>query len=89
MRPRLAFLLALVPILALVGALPLVNRQQPLVLGLPFLLFWILAWVLATPLFLGIAYLIVRGSAFARPRSLNGSRRATADPPKPEGEGGP
>ncbi len=61
MRQRLAFLLALVPILALVGALPLVNRVDPVVLGLPFLLFWILAWVLTTPLFLGIAYLIAGG----------------------------
>lgn len=67
---RLAFVLALIPVLALIGALPLVNRQEPVVWGLPFLLFWILAWVLATPLFLGMAYLLVRSSASARPHGL-------------------
>jgi hypothetical protein len=49
---------AFVPALALVAGLPFVNRLEPIVLGLPFLLFWILAWVLATPVFLGVAYLL-------------------------------
>jgi hypothetical protein len=49
---------AFVPALALVAGLPFVNRLEPIVLGLPFLLFWILAWVLATPVFLGAAYLL-------------------------------
>ena len=51
---------ALVPVLALVAALPFVNRLHPLVLGLPFLLFWILGWVLATPLFLAVSYALVQ-----------------------------
>ena len=58
MRARLPVLTAFVPALALVAGLPFVNRLEPVVLGLPFLLFWILAWVLATPLFLGAAYLL-------------------------------
>jgi hypothetical protein len=53
---RLALLLGAVPFLALVFALPLVNRIYPVVFGLPFLLFWILAWVMLTPLILFIAY---------------------------------
>jgi hypothetical protein len=44
---------------ALVAGLPFVNRIHPIVLGLPFLLFWILAWVLVTPFFLVGAYLLV------------------------------
>jgi len=44
-----------VPFLALVGALPFVNRVRPTVLGLPFVLFWILAWVALTPVFLFLA----------------------------------
>jgi hypothetical protein len=58
MRARLALVTAFVPALALVAGLPFVNRLQPVVLGLPFLLFWILAWVVATPLFLAAAYLL-------------------------------
>jgi hypothetical protein len=49
---------ALVPAVALVVGLPFVNRLEPVVLGLPFLLFWILGWVLLTPFFLAVAYLM-------------------------------
>ncbi len=65
-RTVLALLPALVPVVALVAGLPFVNRLHPVVLGLPFLLFWILGWVLLTPLFLGLSYLIIergRGDA--------------------------
>ncbi len=47
------------PILA---GLPFANRLEPTVLGLPFLLAWILGWVTATPAFLAVSYLIVRRS---------------------------
>ncbi len=53
---RLALILGALPFLTLVFALPLVNRIRPVVLGLPFLMFWILLWVLLTPLILFIAY---------------------------------
>ncbi len=55
-----AVILAVIPALALTAALPLVNRIEPVVFGLPFLLFWITAWVAATPGFLWLAYLLVR-----------------------------
>jgi hypothetical protein len=58
-HPLVAFLLALVPVVALVAGLPFVNRIHPIVLGLPFLLFWILGWVLVTPIFLAVAYFLV------------------------------
>lgn len=57
---RLALLLGAVPFITLVFALPLVNRIKPVVLGLPFLLFWILTWVALTPLILLVAYLLER-----------------------------
>lgn len=53
---RWAVLLAVIPFATLVFALPLVNRREPFILGLPFLLFWIVAWVVLTPLILFIAY---------------------------------
>jgi hypothetical protein len=53
---------ALVPAVALVAGLPFVNRLEPLVLGLPFLLFWILGWVTVTPVFLAVAYVLAGGT---------------------------
>jgi hypothetical protein len=52
---KIALLLGAVPFVTLVFCLPLVNRVKPLILGLPFLLFWILFWVLMTPLVLYLA----------------------------------
>jgi len=50
---------------ALVAGLPFVNRLEPIVFGLPFLLAWILGWVLVTPAFLGLAYLLDRSTSAA------------------------
>ena len=58
-HPRRALLPAAVPVVALVVGLPFVNRLEPVVFGLPFLLLWILGWVLVTPLFLVVAYLLL------------------------------
>jgi hypothetical protein len=58
-HPVAALVLALIPVVALVAGLPFVNRLQPVVLGLPFLLFWILGWVLVTPIFLTVAYFLI------------------------------
>jgi hypothetical protein len=48
----LRILLAAIPIAALSLAVPLVNRVEPRILGLPFVLFWIVAWVVLTPAFI-------------------------------------
>ncbi len=48
----LRLLLAAIPIAALTVAVPLVNRVEPRFLGIPFLLCWILGWVIVTPAFL-------------------------------------
>ncbi|MBW5261778.1 MULTISPECIES: DUF3311 domain-containing protein [Streptomyces] len=39
----------LVPYVLYLGALPFVNRVHPVVLGLPFLFFWLLGATLLTP----------------------------------------
>jgi hypothetical protein len=44
--------LAVIPAVMLTFAVPFVNRVEPRVFGLPFLLVWIAAWVAVTPLFL-------------------------------------
>jgi len=48
----LRILLAAVPIAALTVAVPFVNRVDPRIAGLPFILAWIIAWVLLTPAFI-------------------------------------
>jgi len=53
---KLALLVATIPFITLVFALPLVNRVEPVILGFPFVLFWIVAWVILTPPILFAAY---------------------------------
>jgi hypothetical protein len=48
--------LAVVPFLALIVGPFFVNRATPLVLGLPFLLGWIVAWILLTSLIMAVIY---------------------------------
>ena len=42
--------LVALPSLALTLAIPLANRMEPSVGGAPFLLVWIVGWVIATPI---------------------------------------
>lgn len=46
------YLLTLIPAL---GSLFVINKVEPYVLGLPFVLFWAICWVVLTSLFLIIA----------------------------------
>jgi len=55
---RIALILGAIPFITMVFALPLVNRIEPVILGLPFLLFWLLAWVVLTPFILIVAYVL-------------------------------
>ncbi len=48
--------LALVPVLALTLGIPLANRVEPRIFGLPFLLAYIVIWIVLTPAFLLAVY---------------------------------
>jgi hypothetical protein len=48
--------LAVVPFIALLVGPFFVNQATPLILGLPFLLAWIVAWILITSLIMGVIY---------------------------------
>ena len=37
-------------------AIPLVNRDDPHVLGLPFVLAWIIGWIILVPLFMWVIH---------------------------------
>ncbi|MBX6364311.1 MAG: DUF3311 domain-containing protein [Gemmatimonadetes bacterium] len=47
----------------MLGGVPFANRVEPFVLGLPFLLFWILAWVVVTSGTLGVIYALDQARA--------------------------
>ena len=62
MQPRtLTVVCAVIPVLALTVGVPLANHLEPRILGLPFVLAWIVGWVLLTPAFMWVAYRSVRG----------------------------
>ncbi|MBV9278084.1 MAG: DUF3311 domain-containing protein [Candidatus Eremiobacteraeota bacterium] len=48
--------LAGIPIAMLTVAVPLVNRVEPRIFGIPFILAWIAFWVVASPLFVLTIY---------------------------------
>ena len=55
--PRLAsLLLALIPFAAMCFSVGLWDRIHPIVLGLPFNLFWLTAWIVLTPVCMWGAY---------------------------------
>ena len=47
---------AAIPAIGMLAGIPFANRVEPYVLGLPFLLFWIVAWVVATSLIMGLIW---------------------------------
>lgn len=51
-----ALALGIVPFVTMCFTVPLWDRVQPLVLGLPFNLFWLILWILLTPCCLWGAY---------------------------------
>ncbi len=56
-RPSLgAILLAAIPFVATCFSVPLWDRVYPIVLGLPFNFFWLISWLLLTPLCMWGAY---------------------------------
>ena len=59
-RLRAHHALAVLPTIGLLAGIPFANRTEPYVLGLPFLLFWIVAWVVATSAIMGLIWTIDR-----------------------------
>lgn len=56
-RPRTgSILLGFIPFVAICFSISLWDRIYPTVLGLPFNFFWLIAWLVLTPLFMLGAY---------------------------------
>jgi hypothetical protein len=49
-------LLAIFPFLGILVGVPLLNRVEPLVLGMPLILAWIVLWVLLTAVIMLVVY---------------------------------
>ena len=63
-RPSAAAIaLGVVPFAAMCFSVPLWDRIHPMVLGLPFNLFWLISWMALTPLCMGIAHRLDRPRA--------------------------
>ena len=57
---RWSIALAVTPALALTLGIPFVNRLEPRICGLPFLLAWIVGWILLTPFVMAMVYRLDR-----------------------------
>ncbi|WP_232697511.1 DUF3311 domain-containing protein [Brevibacillus daliensis] len=51
---KLVHVLGLIPFIGMLGGLPFANKVNAFVLGLPFLLFWIVLWVILTSIIMAI-----------------------------------
>ena len=70
-RPAIgALALGLIPFTAMCFTVPLWDRVRPLVLGLPFNLFWLILWIFLTPCCMWGAY---RFESAAERRARQGS----------------
>ena len=49
-------LLLWIPVIGFLAFLPIANRIEPYVLGLPFLLFWVVFWMVVASIILTIVY---------------------------------
>ena len=55
---KLIHLLAALPFIGILGGISFANRVEPYVLGMPFILFWIVLCVVLTSVIMGIVYLL-------------------------------
>lgn len=70
---KLIHVLAALPFLGILVGVAFANRVEPFVLGMPFILFWIVAWVLLTSVIMAVVYRHPR----LQPRAGRRPRRKT------------
>jgi hypothetical protein len=60
-RPSsVSVLLSLIPFAAMCFSVSLWDRVAPRILGLPFNLFWLIAWMVLTPALMAVVYRLER-----------------------------
>ena len=55
---KLIYVLAFIPFLGVLGGIFFANRVEPYIIGLPFILFWIVAWVVLTSVLMTVIYML-------------------------------
>jgi hypothetical protein len=58
---RGALLFGLIPFVAMCFSVPLWDRVHPVVLGIPFNLFWLISWIVLSTLCMWAAYRVEAG----------------------------
>ena len=53
---KLMHLLAALPFIGILLGVGFANRVEPVVLGMPFILFWIVMWVVLTSIIMAVVY---------------------------------
>lgn len=54
-------LLLIIPFIGMAALIPWVNKVEPYILGLPFLLFWIVLWMVLSSVVMAIVYRLEYG----------------------------
>ncbi len=55
---KLIHVLGALPFLGILGGIIFANRVEPFVLGLPFILFWAVTWVVLTSVTMAVVYVL-------------------------------
>jgi hypothetical protein len=55
---NLIHVLGALPFLGMLGGIIFANRAEPFVLGMPFMLFWIVSWTVLTSVIMAVIYLL-------------------------------
>jgi hypothetical protein len=55
---KLIHVLAALPFLGILVGVTFANRVEPFVLGMPFILFWIVMWVVLSSVIMAIVYAV-------------------------------
>jgi hypothetical protein len=55
---KLIHVLGALPFLGILGGIIFANRVEPFVLGLPFILFWAVTWVVLTSVIMAVVYVL-------------------------------
>lgn len=50
------YFLTVIPFIGMLGFLPFANKVEPFVLGMPFVMFWVVLWTVLTSVVLAIMY---------------------------------
>ena len=73
-RPSLgSILFGLIPFTAVCFSVPLWDRIHPVILGLPFNFFWLILWMLLTPLSMWGAYRVEQRRSADNPNNKDGA----------------